>query len=645
MNIKNKAGIMVKLQLLYFRHPLKSDYKVKTVTKESLYQTTLPRVLEPIKSNRKNQDIRMSLAYDLFEEVPRGNVLLMGTPRSGRTTSVIAESYNREEPALVIEPLIRIAKETVNDALIQADFTTEKRNVIHIPSNRACKKIAAEIEEYPLLEKLPILPLPELCFECEEYNECEYTEICRAVDNEIDVMTLTTHKLVALMLSPSPVSTEILEKIARVSKNIVFDECHKLEREEVKRVTLLEHTTKGDFYHKFDQYESLRNEYKSITKVVDAFKEIVFREEIKNATEEVLNQAMAQNRVFEKHLRRIFPQDNGNVFERRGLLSGTYHEIIKLTKTLPYKEISFEDILKIYDILAIVTSDRIAISAIRNKGKIEAQIVAADHMHRELIINFFDGVGQKKRIILTSGSVGSFDYGQLFTGKVNKILWGRGGDPKKANSKMLILADHKTYTSRGRSSFKMNMEEIIESIIKIKREFTEVKIFTMNAELAGEIKKELEDKRILLEKDCIDYYNSKSSMGVESDCRVMITVGVAHKPTNLYDVMTENVEDSYIMYQESMQADTWQAINRVKDPEGKKPSIVFMLGTNAKLCKKVSTWGINRVIKVDASSNGMKSEVLCRCQETEKITSPEIRKCKSIDEMISIAKSHYLPKS
>lgn len=633
---------MVKLKL---KHHINSSFKVKTVVKEDSTQTTLPRVLEPFESSRKNQDVRMSLAYALFEEVSRGNVLLMGTPRSGRTTSVIAESCNRAESVLVIEPLIRIAKETVRDALTQADLTETARKIIHIPSNRACKKIAAEIEVYPLLKELPILPLPELCYECNEYDECEYTEICRVTDSEIDVMTLTSHKLIALMLSPNSVSTEILKKIGRVSKNIVFDECHKLEREEVKRVTLSEHTTKGDFNHKFDQYESLRNEYKSITKVVDTFKEIVFREEIKKATEEVLSQAVTQNRVFEKHLRRLFPNDYGNVFERRGLVSGTHYEIIKLTKTLTYKEINFGDVLKIYDMLAVVTSDRIAISAINRKGKIEVQIVAADHMHRELIIKFFDEMASKKRIILTSGSIGSFDYGQLFTGKVNKVLWGRGGDPKKANSKMLILADHKTYTNKGKSSFRMNMEEIVESIVKIKREFNKVKIFTMNAELAGEIEKALQDEWIYLEKNDIDYYNSKSSMGVESDYRVMITVGLAHKPTNTYDAVTEDQEASYIMYQESMQADTWQAINRVKDPEGKKPSIVFMLGTNAELCKKVSAWGINRIIKVDTYSKRIKSEVLCRCQKMEQIASPEIKKCKSVDEMISIAKIHCLSKN
>ena len=52
----------------------------------------------------------------------------------------------------------------------------------------------------------------------------------------------------------------------------------------------------------------------------------------------------------------------------------------------------------------------------------------------------------------------------------------------------------------------------------------------MNAELASGIEKALKDKWIHLEKNEIDYYNSKSSMGVESDYRVMITVGLVHKP-------------------------------------------------------------------------------------------------------------------
>lgn len=122
---------MVKLR---FKDPINQQgFKLKTIGKENLShtsQTTLPRVLEPVKSNRKNQDIRMSLAYALFEEVPRGNVLLVGTPRSGRTISVIAESCNREEPVLVVEPLIKIAKETVRDALKQTDYPFTIRNIL-----------------------------------------------------------------------------------------------------------------------------------------------------------------------------------------------------------------------------------------------------------------------------------------------------------------------------------------------------------------------------------------------------------------------------------------------------------------------------------------------------------------------------------
>lgn len=121
-----RAGMMVKLLLKQSVNQRGS--KSKTVLKENLSQTsqtTLSRMLEPVISSRKNQDIRMQLAYAFFEE-PRGNVLLMGTPRSGRTNVVVAESYNREEPVPVIEPLVRIAKETVKDALIQTDFTTTK---------------------------------------------------------------------------------------------------------------------------------------------------------------------------------------------------------------------------------------------------------------------------------------------------------------------------------------------------------------------------------------------------------------------------------------------------------------------------------------------------------------------------------------
>lgn len=629
---------------LHFRHPNNTT----TTAGEGYTQSTLPRVLEPVGSGRFNKDIRISLAYALFEEVPRGNVLLVGTPRSGRTTSVIAESYNRGEPVLVVEPTIRIAKETVTDALNQADKGFKRQAVIHIPSNRSCTKIKAMIEEYPILNQLPVLPLPELCFECEEYIECEYMAIHRAADNEIDVITLTTHKLIALMLSPNPVSTEILEKLRRVTKNVIFDECHKLEREETKRVTLLKSNAEDTTYSNFEQYESLRNEYKTITSVVDKFKEIAFSEEVKTATNEILNQAIDRSRVFEKHLRKTFPNDNGDVLVRRGQVSGTHNEIVKLTKTLTRgegNEIKFKNILMLYDMLAIVTAPMVAISTINNKGSIEVQIVARDHIQRDMITEFFGQMSAKRRIILTSGSVGSFDYGQLFPNKINKIVWGKGGDPKNANSKMMVLADHKMYTHRGRDSLYKSFPEIVDGIIKIKREFYKITIVAMNSTWASDIKKALETKGIHLEKGEIDYYNSTSSMGVESDYRAMITVGIAHKPANTYDAVTEDQEDSYIMYQESLHADTWQTINRVKDPDGKKPSVVFMLGTNVTMCQKISTWGMNRVVKVDIHSKVVKSDVLCRCQEVERVASPIIAKCKTVEDMISKAKSHCLSKN
>ena len=92
------------------------------------------------------------------------------------------------------------------------------------------------------------------------------------------------------------------------------------------------------------------------------------------------------------------------------------------------------------------------------------------------------------------------------------------------------------------------------------------------------------------------------------------------------------------MYQESMQADTWQTLNRVKDPDGKAYSVIFMLGTSFADCVECATWGINRIVKVNVTGRGLETEVFCRSKEEENVKKPVIMKCKNAEEMLNKAK-------
>lgn len=593
---------------------------------------TLPREIVPLQSPRKNQDIRNTLAYSLFESCNEGNILLYGTTRSGRTTSLISESINRNEPVLCIEPTTNIAKTTVHDAVWKADFTYPGYNVINIPSNKdGCPKIREMIKANPLLDLLQVIPRPEWCPECDNFYKCENLRILHV--DHVDVISTTYHKIAAMMLSKNPIDKQILQKIRNTIKNAVFDECHKLEIEETKHVTLSRHSKQDDVTFNFNQYDVLKGDWK-ILKVVDEFLNIINNPEISKARDEVLEQARDSKRYFESSLRRVFDHDCGSKSYRTMLYSEVYSEIVTLCQHPEYK-MKIADLLPLYDMLAIVTSPKVQICAVRDNGVIQVQLAAVDTMHRIMISNFIKTIQRKRRIILTSGTInnGSFDYSNLFFTPVNKMMWGRGGDPLNTIGKMHIYADHRKYKMRSgdsRYSLSDNIANIVDDIIKIRRSYHKVKIIAMNGKLAGELKNQLEKRYAGVHPSEIDYYNSKFSIGVECDSRVIITVGLAYKPSNTFDAVTDDPESSYVMLQETVHADTWQAISRAKDPDGVRNSYVFMLGSNLSDVEKVVTWGMDRKVRSTITTTGKTATVTY----SNPISAPIVEKCKDVDDML-----------
>jgi hypothetical protein len=78
-------------------------------------------------------------------------------------------------------------------------------------------------------------------------------------------------------------------------------------------------------------------------------------------------------------------------------------------------------------------------------------------------------------------------------------------------------------------------------------------------------------------------------------------------------------------------------ISRVKDPEGKEDSFIFMLRSNLTDVEKVITWGVNRVVRSEITKTGRNSEVLIR---SEPIAKPIVEKCYNVDDMLNKSRSH-----
>jgi hypothetical protein len=137
----------------------------------------------------------------------------------------------------------------------------------------------------------------------------------------------------------------------------------------------------------------------------------------------------------------------------------------------------------------------------------------------------------------------------------------------------------------------------------------------------------------------VTYYKAPEMMGVSADARVMIAVGVADKPSNSFDAITETKEESLVLREEAVHCDTWQAWSRVKDPNGEVPSLVFALGCSVEQCENVSTWGFGRTVEIcDYSANQKK--IVNIHADSKNITKPIIKKCKNFDKMLSDADKH-----
>jgi len=75
---------------------------------------------------------------------------------------------------------------------------------------------------------------------------------------------------------------------------------------------------------------------------------------------------------------------------------------------------------------------------------------------------------------------------------------------------------------------------------------------------------------------------------------------------------------------QTVQADTWQAINRVKDPAGKVPSRVYCIGCRVEQLKELAKWGTGRHMELVniKRMKGSQGEDIAKPEFTSKVDQP-----------------------
>jgi len=595
---------------------------------------------------RNNQDKRIGIAYKIYETFPSGNYLIHKTTRAGATTALLAESMNRNEKFLCVVPTNKIADDTVvSDSKKYSDLFDA--DVIHIPANHECIFNKELCKEYPDLKKLPILPLAGACSDCHNFDICEVTAVLRKPDSH--GVVITYKKLAALMMASGSIPNTMAERILTdlsLSKNLILDEIHEIQFGDYTNITVYDSEI-GNLVN-IKKYHKVDTEFKYLRRILNEFGELLKCKQVKVSIHEVLG--AAQDSDFWKHHLNISMKNPTNgVLEGESeykVTVGAYNELINITKKRECFDLEMKDILELFYMMSIIMSKTISINAIRDQGIIKINLAAVNNAYIKMIQSFIMSMQKEdKRILLTSATICSYDYGSMFLGgvKPKNISFGVGGDPMNTNAKMLILADSKKYSDIGRSSRYNKKDEIVEKTTRIMDLYGEENciIIALNRREAMKLEYALEEVGY---KHKVTYYKAPEMMGVSAKQRVMIAIGIANKPSNSFDVITTNTEDSKVMLWESVHCDTWQAWSRVKDPMGKDPSLVFALGCSVEECTALTTWGYNRKVEIEPYKERQKKKINVVC-ERGSITTPEILKCRSFEDMVKEAMKHKLSKN
>jgi hypothetical protein len=244
-----------------------------------------------------NIDNRSLAACKIFEDYPEGNLVVHKTTRAGATSSLFAESLNRCEKVLALEPTNQIAAETIVKD-VKNICEVENTSIVQIVSNKNCMYNQELIEEYPELKELPVMPLAEKCEDCDHYDECPVTEPLRKPDSE--GIVLTYDKLAALMLTsstrPNTTAAKVLEILFK-AENIILDEAHILQYGKTKSITVYDGED-GETWN-LGKYEGLP--YKWIKEVIKRMKVLKEDQDLKTMIHEIKGGAEDSD-FWKKHL-------------------------------------------------------------------------------------------------------------------------------------------------------------------------------------------------------------------------------------------------------------------------------------------------------------------------------------------------------
>jgi len=510
--------------------------------------------------------------------------LLYKPCRAGATTSLAIAAGEMNKSMLLIAPTNAIIDKTLRRAC--------RQEPVKIAANVACYKWKDAIREDSFLAKLP-LPIQD-CDECEYYPNCEVTEILRFDRKPGKGVNfgITYHKLTAVMLANSDTAHAIREKLRGLDA-IVLDEAHSISLHQPPRVPVF-------------SYPAVPEEFTALKQVLSGFQDQC------NQSVETISEILEEGNKGHvgKHLSRFASIEENVPFK---VMAAAYNELITLAGKRGELRLSEDAILELRDICSIMAGYWCTFGYVseQDSGRVYLYGNVGTLYHA---LNDFLGPRERTTKVFTSGTLLE-PYPDFFSGLAGcHLVDAVFPEANFASRKMRIIPDRWTMDNRSVNRY---FERIISQIKEIIHKERPEKCFIIapKAEIAKKIRNAL--KIDGLAQPEVDYYRSDHTIGVERDERVCIAVGLAHVPSNAYDHLAsgnspeERAISSAAIRNQSVQAATWQAWNRVKDPKGEHESRVHCIGIRARQARDVATWGSNRrleLISTSESSSGESAE-------------------------------------
>jgi hypothetical protein len=499
------------------------------------------------------------------------------TTRSGFTTSFVKAAERSSKRVLLLSPTNRIIDDTMCNAA----------DIVRIYGNSACKYNQDEIKQVPLLAKLP-MGIPEDCDKCKYAEGCCILDIYRNPDANMKSMTLA--KFEAVMTSDSARSVELREILSNVDV-VLPDEAHKLVASDVPKVPI-----RTSLY---DLKLKIQDKFPSLNALCDRWHR--FRDSIERLESDLWDQIEQDGKPMTKdwlirELEVHKPIESCNRPKYWG-------ELRKLAKQHREYKVSEDEVLCLLDLIQILSQETARLSYISSDQ--EGQLYVCGCMGRMNIAihDYITNYARNASVVFVSGTLYEphKDYFKSIVGREKFLNVIESPFQQEifpdllcTNDKMTVFAD--TFRLSGTTPQKFSkLPKIVDRIKKISEAEGNASIYLLspNKDFHVKLLEALEEYKNI---SC-DYYRSKNTIGVENSCRIGIAIGLAEVPLNTYDCLANSYGESQTIRINDVDAGSWQAWSRIKDPQGRIPSKLYCIGVKKEDATRVLTWGPGRIVK------------------------------------------------